>query len=115
MHIEKAGTDAKGWSVGPWNADLPIAIGYANEGIDEPHLHTKLTEIYLVARGEAQFQVEQTTLTIKPGDVVIVEPGEAHTFLASSPDYFHFVIHSPCVDEPDKVAVSREQLSLASD
>jgi hypothetical protein len=27
--------------------------------------------------------------------MLVVEPGEAHTFLESSDDYFHFVVHSP--------------------
>ncbi len=47
MRLEQADlTVAKGWYVGPWNSDLPIAIGYANAGIDEPHAHTQITEIY---------------------------------------------------------------------
>ena len=115
MRLEKAGTDAKGWHVGPWNSELPIAIGYANEGIDEPHFHTQMTEIYLVAQGEAQLRVEQETLHLQQGDVVVVEQGEAHTFLASSPNYFHFVIHAPCLQESDKVAVNRERLGLSVD
>ena len=112
MHIEKAGDDAKGWSAGPWNMNLPIAVGYANVGIDEPHLHSDITEIYLVARGEANIRVEQRTLTLQPGDVLVIEPGEAHTFLASSPEYFHFVIHSPCPKHSDKVPVNRARLGL---
>jgi hypothetical protein len=27
--------------------------------------------------------------------MIILEPGEAHTFLERSPDYFHFVVHVP--------------------
>jgi hypothetical protein len=48
--------------------------------------------------------------------MLIVEPGEAHTFLTSSPDYFHFVIHTPGLagDEArgEKTAVSRSRLQL---
>ena len=96
MRVEKANPDvAKGWYVGPWNSDLPIAVGYANVGIDEPHVHERITEIYLVARGTSQMRVEQETITLQAGDVIVVEPGEAHTFLCSSPDYFHFVVHTP--------------------
>jgi hypothetical protein len=50
-----------------------------------------------------------------PGSVVIVDPGEPHTFLASSPDYMHFVLHLP-TQEPDlgahKLAVDRTELGL---
>jgi hypothetical protein len=43
----------KGWYAGPWNSSLPISIGYANTGIDQPHWHRQVTEIYLIARGSA--------------------------------------------------------------
>ena len=84
MRLEQAdSTAAKGWYVGPWNSELPIAIGYANAGIDEPHVHAQITEIYIVARGTSQIRVEQETITLHAGDLIIVEPGEAHTFLST--------------------------------
>jgi mannose-6-phosphate isomerase-like protein (cupin superfamily) len=96
MRIQRADPDrVKGWYVGPWNSDLPVSIGYANEGIDEPHVHLHKTEIYLVARGTSQLRVEQETVCLEVGDVIVVEPGEAHTFLSSSADYFHFVTQVP--------------------
>jgi mannose-6-phosphate isomerase-like protein (cupin superfamily) len=96
MRVQKADpAAAKGWYVGPWNSELSVSVGYANEGIDEPHAHQRITEIYLVARGTSEMRVEQEAVTLEAGDVIVVEPGEAHTFLASSPDYFHFVVHVP--------------------
>lgn len=96
MRIERASPGAaKGWYAGPWNSDLQLSVGYANEGINEPHFHTRITEIYLVARGTATMRVEEETVTLEAGDVIFVEPGEAHTFLSSSSDYFHFVVHTP--------------------
>jgi mannose-6-phosphate isomerase-like protein (cupin superfamily) len=70
----------KGWLAGPWESSLPVSIGYAFEGIDEPHVHPTLTEIYLVARGTSQLRVGAETVDLGPGSVVIVEPGEPHTF-----------------------------------
>lgn len=115
MRIERANpSNAKGWYAGPWNSTLAIAVGYANVGIDEPHVHTQISEIYLVARGTALLRVEQETVPLAAGDMIVVEPGEAHTFLASSPDYFHFVIHTPglAADQmrSEKQAVDRERL-----
>ena len=105
---------AKGRYAGPWNADLAVAVGYANEGIDDPHLHRRTTEIYLVARGWSDIRIERETLRLEAGDALIVEPGEAHTFLASSPDYLHFVVHAPGLppDEAraDRVPVPRKRL-----
>ena len=46
MRIERAkvSTD-KGWLLGPWMSSSELAIGYANKGIDEPHVHRMVTEI----------------------------------------------------------------------
>ena len=48
---ERITDNAKGWFAGPWDSNLAISIGFANEGVDEPHVHSQVTEIYLVARG----------------------------------------------------------------
>ena len=107
MRIERADpAAAKGWYAGPWNADLAVAVGYANEGIDDPHLHQRTTEIYLVARGWSEARVERETVRLEAGDVLIVEPGEAHTFLPNSPDDLHFVVHAPALP-PDKARADR--------
>jgi mannose-6-phosphate isomerase-like protein (cupin superfamily) len=89
MRIERAKSSIdKGWYASPWNSTISISVGYANVGLNEPHLHIQITEIYLVARGTSVIQVERETITLAADDIIIVEPGEAHTFLESSPDYF---------------------------
>src|SRR4051812_16391861 len=117
MRLERADPAiVKGWYLGPWNSDLPISLGYAPQGIDEPHAHTRMTEIYLVARGTSDLRVGETTFTLRPGDVAVVEPGEGHTFLSSSPDYFHFVIQTPGLQgaeaQAERVALPRSTLDL---
>ena len=117
MRVERADrTSAKGWYAGPWDGDLSIPIGYANAGIDEPHVHTEMFEIYFVARGSSVIRVEQKNIKLPMGDVIIVEPGEAHTFLESSDDYHHFVICAPRkgreLPEGDKLLVERRVLGL---
>lgn len=87
----------KGWFLGPWNSPLAVPVGYANRGIDEWHLHEQMYEIYLVARGSSTAVVEDQTVTLQAGDMLVVEPGERHTFCDSSDDYLHFVIHTPFV------------------
>ena len=89
----------KGWYAGPWNANLPVSIGYANTGIDQPHLHLQVTEIYLIARGSAELRVNEQTLAVSAGVMILIQPGEAHTFLSSSQDYLHFVLHVPGLSE----------------
>jgi mannose-6-phosphate isomerase-like protein (cupin superfamily) len=117
MRVERSdlGVD-KGWYVGPWNSDLAVSVGYANAGIDEPHVHSRITEVYMVAQGTSEIRVEQETIALRAGDVIVVEPGEAHTFLSSSPDYFHFVAHVPGLTgeeaRTEKAPVPRSRLGL---
>jgi mannose-6-phosphate isomerase-like protein (cupin superfamily) len=117
MRVERADhATVKGWYLGPWNSGLPISLGYAPQGIDEPHVHTRITEIYLVARGTSELRVGDQTVTLTAGDVVVVEPGEPHTFLSSSADYFHFVIHIPGLQgdaaRDERIAITRAELGL---
>jgi quercetin dioxygenase-like cupin family protein len=109
FHTEKIQT--KGWHTGPWNSSLPLAIGYANQAIDEPHDHKQVVEIYLVARGSVTLHVDKKTRRLASGDVVILEPGEARTFTDSSEDYLLFVIHTPGLEKQamaaDKITVDR--------
>jgi len=92
---------AKGWYFELAHPALPF-IGFANTGIDEQHYHRELCEVYLVASGASTIVVDGTPIALWPGDVIVVEPGEVHTFTASTPDYFHFVLHCPPV-KGDKV------------
>ncbi len=95
MRLKRADASEKGWLAGPWDSDLQVSIGFANGGVDEPHVHSAITEVYLVARGSASIRVERDTIELHERDVLVVEPGEAHTFLAASDDYLHFVVQTP--------------------
>ena len=117
MRVEKANSaTAKGWYLGAWNSNLDISVGYANEGVDEPHLHRRMTEIYFMARGTVEMRVEMETVVLAEDEVIVVEPGEAHTFLSSSPDHFHFVIQTPGLvgeeAKADKILLPRSRLGL---
>jgi mannose-6-phosphate isomerase-like protein (cupin superfamily) len=108
--------DDKGWYAGPWDSNLQISVGFANKGIDQPHVHSQITEIYLIARGNAEIRVEQQTIILSAGDMIVVDPGEAHTFLSSSPDFYHFVIHTPGLSgekaHTEKSSVPRSRLGM---
>lgn len=89
--------DGKGWFVGPWDSDLPIAVGWADRGVNDPHRHDLMNEVYLVARGTSVAEVAGQEVHLGVGDMLVVEPGERHTFVTSSDDYLHFVIQAPFV------------------
>jgi len=95
---------AKGWFVGPWNSGVPVPVGYANEGINEKHYHGSMYEIYLIAKGTSTAVVGDREVLLQAGEILVVEPGETHTFLQSSNDYLHFVFQAPFV-AGDKVLV----------
>ncbi len=42
-----------------------------------PRTGTRLTEIYLVARGTSTLCVEQATPVLAAGDMIVIEPGKA--------------------------------------
>ena len=97
IHQSPDGRSEKGWFVGPWNSTVPVPVGYANVGVNEPHTHAQMFEIYLVAWGSSTAVVNQHAIHLQAGDMLVVEPGEKHTFTRSSDDYFHFVIQTPFV------------------
>lgn len=90
-NVDAIPDDGKGWFVGPWNSAVPVAVGWADRGVNAPHRHTEIHEVYLVARGRSAAVVDGRELSLTAGDMLVVEPGEDHTFLSSSPDYLHFV------------------------
>ncbi len=100
--------DAKGWYVGPWNSAVPVAIGYANEGVAVNHRHEQMNEVYMVARGSAVGIVDGQRVDLAAGDCLVVEPGEDHTFVSSSEDYLVFVVQTPFV-KGDKVELDPPQ------
>jgi mannose-6-phosphate isomerase-like protein (cupin superfamily) len=100
--------DGKGWFVGPWNSPVPVAVGWADRGVDLPHHHDEMCEVYLVARGRSVALVVGKELSLTAGDMLVVEPGEDHTFLSSSEDYLHFVVQAPFV-KGDKVELTGGQ------
>lgn len=117
MRVERAipGIN-KGWYLGPWNSGLAVSLGYATQGLNEPHLHQQMTEVYMVARGTSRLRVGTQTVTLAAGDIIVLEPGEPHTFVDSSEDYFHFVVHTPALEgqaaRDDRVPVPRTDLGL---
>ncbi len=93
--IDRSG---KGWFAGPWDGEVPVALGYADTGVNELHVHQSMYEIYFVARGTSVALVNGVPVNLNPGELLVVEPGEVHTFIESSRDYLHFVVQTPFVE-----------------
>jgi mannose-6-phosphate isomerase-like protein (cupin superfamily) len=83
---------------------VPVALGYSDVAVDERHIHDEMFEIYFVARGESRAVVAGQAVALKPGDLLVVEPGEDHTFPSCTPDYLHFVVQAPFVPGDKRVS-----------
>ena len=96
VRVERADPKAaKGWYVGPGNSDLDVSVGFANEGVEKHHVYRRVTEICLVARGTVVTRVGHEAIELHPGDVPVIEPGEAHTFLSNSSNSLNFAAYVP--------------------
>lgn len=73
-----------------------------------------MSDVYLVARGSRVAVVAGQELALGAGDMLVVEPGEDHTFVSSSQDYLHFVLQAPFV-KGDKVEVKNVSRTAAHD
>jgi quercetin dioxygenase-like cupin family protein len=49
----------------------------------------------LVGRGHSLAEADGKRIRLQAGDMLVVEPGETHTFVESSHDYLHFVVQAP--------------------
>jgi quercetin dioxygenase-like cupin family protein len=52
-------------------------------------------KIGVVARGHSLAEVDGKRIRLQAGDMLVVEPGERHTFIESFHDYLHFVVQAP--------------------
>jgi quercetin dioxygenase-like cupin family protein len=43
-----------------------------------PHAHRTSIEVYIVTHGECDLSVNEETILIKPGDILLMEPGDVH-------------------------------------
>ena len=76
--------------------------------VNDPHRRDRMNEVCLMARGHSLAEVDGKRIRLQAGDMLVVEPGERHTFIESSHDYLHFV-QAPCtpgtrwVNPPDRI------------
>jgi quercetin dioxygenase-like cupin family protein len=58
----------------------------AGGAVPMPHVHPEQSERFEVVAGEMRFRVGLRTIIAGPGDVLLVEPGVAHSFANAGPD-----------------------------
>jgi quercetin dioxygenase-like cupin family protein len=102
MRIIRRLLDREGWHLA--EAGLPIQVGvkFGASPFGKKHLHKTMAEYFLLLAGDLRLNVNGEILEVAQGDLVVVEPGEAHEVLHASPDALLFLLMPPPV-EGDRV------------
>lgn len=83
MQIYHKIDDTPAWVCGHWNGSpLAIGLGLRTEVGNEVRHYHPYREYYVVLEGAAELEVEGTTVPLRAGLVVMVEPGERHQVVA---------------------------------
>lgn len=98
------------WVCGHWNGS-PLAIGMGFRSEVGPHeaLHSHpYREYYVVLEGAAELEVEGEFVPLRPGTVVMVEPGERHMVVSVGPSGGHWVVVKERSEPNTRFVVRRE-------
>jgi mannose-6-phosphate isomerase-like protein (cupin superfamily) len=82
------------WICGHWNGSpIEIGMGLRSEvGSGEVRHHHPYREYFVVLEGAAELDVEGTQVALRPGMVVMVEPGERHMVMSVGEAGAHWVV-----------------------
>ena len=92
----------EGWHLAEAGSPIQVGVKSAVTPFGGKHLHKTMAEYFLLLAGDLRLWVNGETLEVKKGDLVLVEPGEAHQVLQASPDALLLLLMPPPV-EGDKV------------
>jgi quercetin dioxygenase-like cupin family protein len=97
MRIIRHVLQKEGWHLA--EAGLPIQVGVKSGAtpFSGKHLHRTMAEYFVLLAGELRLQVEKETVEVQKGDLVVVEPGEAHEVFHASPDTLLLLLMPPPV------------------
>lgn len=102
MRVIRRLLQKEGWHLA--EAGLPIQVGVklGASPFGKKHLHRTMAEYFLLLAGDLRLDVNGEVLEVAAGDLVAVEPGEAHEVLHASPDALLLLLMPPPVAR-DKV------------
>lgn len=93
-HKSEESGDGPAWVCGYWNGS-PIEIGMglrsAIDSREVRHYHP-YREYYVMVEGSAQLEVEGECVQLRPGMVVMVEPGEWHQLISVGETGGHWIV-----------------------
>jgi len=72
--------------------DEPVWFHYLRISDSHKHVHRRTTEYYYVTEGVGEIELDDQTVPIAKGDMIVVPPGVAHTARATTDDELHVLI-----------------------
>ncbi len=66
-----------------------------------PHSHVTSVEVYIVRRGACELIVNDERHTMRPGDVILMEPGDVHELTNHGPEEFELWVFKTNAGEGD--------------
>ena len=94
--------EKEGWHLREGGFPIQVGIKSGVTPFSGKHLHKAMAEYFYLLQGEIRLQVDETILELKTGDLVVVQPGEAHEVLHASPDALLLLLMPPPIKN-DKV------------
>lgn len=92
--------------VGADHGDIPISLFLVDAPFATgPELHRHpYPEVFIVDAGQADFQIEDTHLTVTAGDIVIAPAGAAHRFTSSGDEHLRLTaIHTASTMDTERL------------
>jgi mannose-6-phosphate isomerase-like protein (cupin superfamily) len=72
--------------------DEPLWFHYMRISDSRKHVHKRTTEYYYVTEGVGEIELDDETVPISKGDMIIVPPGVAHTARPTTEAELHVLI-----------------------
>jgi len=87
----------EGWHLR--EAGWPIQVGVKSGAtpFGHGHLHRTMAEYFLLLQGSLRLRVDDREIGMKQGDLVVIEPGEAHAVIHASRDSLLLLLMPPPV------------------
>jgi len=98
--------DRTGYIVAPWlpgvdhqHPTIRHSAGVTPWTDGDTHLHTGSEEYYFSLQGELRLLVDDTVLTLKPYEVLMVKPGVTHAVVGGTGPVEPFVLRMPAAED----------------
>jgi mannose-6-phosphate isomerase-like protein (cupin superfamily) len=98
------------WELVAPAAGLSRGYGFAfvevDAGKESPlHYHEHTEELYYITAGEGLMTLGQRAITVRPGDTVVIPPGERHKIRAGARGLAFVCVTAPPYDADDDIEV----------